>query len=52
MKPVGQAPITPDTPFDEAAYDAVIAAMDEMIAQGKELKANALEKQRADKIQE
>ena len=29
----GQAPITPDT-FDEDLYDAVIGAMDEMIAQG------------------
>jgi hypothetical protein len=28
----GVAPIAPDEPFDEAAYDAVIAAMDELIA--------------------
>ena len=34
LPPRGQAPIAPDTPFDEDLYDAVIAAMDDLIAQG------------------
>jgi hypothetical protein len=31
--PRGEAPISPDEPFDEDAYDAVIAAMDDLIEQ-------------------
>ena len=37
MKPVGQAPITPDVPFNVDAYEAMIAVMDEMIAQAGEV---------------
>jgi hypothetical protein len=33
LSPSGVAPIEPDEPFDEDAYDAMIAAMDAMIAE-------------------
>lgn len=35
-KPVGQAPIEPDEPFDEDLYDAMSAAFEELIAQTDE----------------
>ena len=33
MKPVGECPNTPEDPISIEAYEAVIAAMDELIAQ-------------------
>lgn len=35
-KPSGEAPISPDKPFDEAAYEAMIAAMEALIARADE----------------
>ena len=43
MKPAGEAPISPDTPFDEDAYDAMIAAMEDLVAQSMPGRAQGTE---------
>ncbi len=48
---IGPAPISPDEPFDEAAYEAMIDAMDALISlaegQGAEATGDGLERGRS-----